>query len=147
MKILQNQFKQSAFVRNRWAIMAMAGSNPKELLKPDTWAHVSNMVRTGDIIEVTAQDGAWFAEVYVRFAKSLDVRTALLRVVVFDEEAKEVASVESGTKGKKPSAEDFEIKRYGNRGRFRVVRLSDGVSMKDDLTKVEAEMFVLEMIQ
>lgn len=151
MKILQNQMKQASFVRNRWAVVAAVGTDPNTLLDAETYAHIASMLRGGDIIEVVPVDRSWFAEVYLTSVKGFDVRTKLLRLVKFDAKEEAAAPKEPEKKaedfGPGPSNEDakYTLIQYGRGGKHRVVRVSDGVVMKDDLTKEEAEEFIKEL--
>jgi hypothetical protein len=127
-KLLQNRLKQAEFVRTVWAAQPEPGTTLDEMLQPEYWAHVAKSLKQGSRIEVTAADGEWFAELFVRSATANDVKVFLLRHQVFSE-------------AKAPEG-DLEAKHRGGAG-WSVVRKSDKRVLVEKLeTRGEAEDWI-----
>lgn len=56
---------EAEFKRTTWVMTAFEATDPKDLLKPEYWAHVSSKMRAWDRVEVRADDGTWYAEYLV----------------------------------------------------------------------------------
>ena len=50
------------------------------------WSHIASRLRPTDRVEVHAEDGSWFAELYVRDAGHLHATLVPLRVFEFDDD-------------------------------------------------------------
>lgn len=112
MKILQNRVKSAEYIRTVWAAQPESGTTLDEMLLPEYWANVAKTIKVGDRIDVTAEDGSWFAELYVRSAQPLALKVFVLRHTVFD--APRV----------KDAISPYDVRHRGGAG-WSVVRLSD----------------------
>lgn len=130
MKLLANRLKDADFIRTVWHATPEPGITLEEMMKPEWWTHVARMLKKGDHIEVTSEDGEWFAELLVRSTTDKGVCVFALRSVVFSED--------------KPAAADaiFEVKHRGGAG-WSVVRRSDKVVVYEKgATRADAEAWV-----
>lgn len=84
-KILPGHMLTGEFARNVWCINPLEGMTPEDLLKAETYVHVSSKLKQNDILEVVAPDGSWWAELLVRSAIGAEIETGMLRLVKFDE--------------------------------------------------------------
>jgi hypothetical protein len=82
-KLLSSRFKPAELVRIIYDAKPEAGTAFEDVLKPEYWAHLGETVRPGDRIEVTPEDGAYFAELLVRDCGRLWAKVELLRKVDF----------------------------------------------------------------
>ena len=129
MKLLQNRIKQADFIRTVWSAQPEPGTTLDEMLLPEYWAHVAKTLKKGDRIDVTSDDGEWFAELYVRASSDNSVAVVVLQKHVFSAPA----PVADGT---------FELKHRGG-AKWSVIRRSDKRVMVENLeTRPEAESWV-----
>lgn len=132
MKLLQNRIKPAEFIRTVWGAQPEPGTTLDEMLSPEYWAHVAKSLKVGDRIDVTAADGSWFAELFVRAVRPNDVRVAVLREVRF------------GVDTKTPVPPNYEIKHRGGAG-WSVIRHPDkSIMFEGGATKEEANKWVAE---
>lgn len=125
MKILQRQIQQADYVRTVHAATPEPGTNLDNMLQPDYWAHVAKSLKAGDLIEVRAADGEWFAELYVRSTSATDAKVVVLREHSFAE--------------KRAPTQDVDVKFRGEK-KWSVVRKSDKTVLIEGLeTKGAAE--------
>ena len=113
--------------RNVWCIVPEAGVEYNDVLKPEFWAHVAKDLRPGDRVEVMAEDGDYFAELYVRRVGKLAADVAELRRKVFKVK---VASTEASS--------GHTVQWKGPHHRWAVVRESDGVAVQPGFQDKEA---------
>ena len=59
------RMKESSFVRNWWVVTVEEGTDKKDMLKSDFWAHLAEQFSPYDRIEVRSDDDAFFAEYIV----------------------------------------------------------------------------------
>lgn len=112
MKILQNRIKSAEYIRTVWAAQPEPGTTLEEMQQPEYWAHVAKTFRVGDRIDVTAEDGSWFAELFIRAVAPTSAKVHVLRHTVFD-----------APQGKSENPA-FDVRHRGGAG-WSVVRLSD----------------------
>lgn len=111
MQILQNNIKSAEFIRTVWAAQPEPGTKLADMLLPEYWVHVAKTFRVGDRIDVTAADGSWFAELFVRSTSERALKVHVLRHIEFDKDPAEA-----------PPA--LDIRHRGGAG-WSVVRLVD----------------------
>lgn len=59
------RMKEASFIRNWWVVTVEEGTDRKDMLKPDFWAHLAQQFRPYDRIEVRCDDDSFFAEYLV----------------------------------------------------------------------------------
>ena len=118
-QLTESRLSLAEYAHQRWSVVPAEGTDFETVLRDSFWAHVSAKFKIGDIIEVRAEDGSYFAELYIRECGRNYAKTAVLRKVELEPAS---APVESA---------DFDIQWKGPHRKFAVVRLSDGEIMKE----------------
>lgn len=136
-KILQNRIRPAEYDRTIFAVVPELGTSLDAMLAPEYWAHVAKNLKPGSRIEVTAEDGSWFAELYVRRASANAALVVVLRHYEF-----------TNGKAAQPEAAsehaDFTVKFRGGAG-WSVVRNSDkAIMFENGKTREQAESWVAE---
>lgn len=90
------------------------GTPPTALLDQHYWAHVSAKLRMGDVIEVLAEDGSYYAELLVRDAGNLYAKVAFRNPVT-----------EFGKTEEQEVPAGYEIKWRGPHAKFGVIHGKD----------------------
>jgi hypothetical protein len=85
-KLAPRNFLLASFSTQRWSVAFPADVKYERVFDPEFWAHVAQRIKPNDIIEVHAEDGAFFAELYVRSAHRTGVVVQELRLVPLDGE-------------------------------------------------------------
>lgn len=99
--------------RNVWSVVPVFGTDYKSLLMPTYWSNVARRLRPGDLIEVTAEDGSYFAQLFVLAAEDKAAAVAQLSYT-------ELHTVEM------PDAADgFEVRWGGPIVKWCAVRMKD----------------------
>ena len=130
MKLLQNRIKPAEYIRTVWSAQPEPGTTLEEMLLPEYWSNVAKTFKTGDRIEITAADGAWFAELFVRSAGDKEARVFTMRHLVLN------------TPAEKSAASPYDVRHRGGAG-WSVVRLSDkAVLFEGGKTREDAENWV-----
>src|SRR5262245_5047790 len=80
-KLHPSNFFDAANRRNVHAITPPLNTPYEALFKPEFWANVARKIRPGDLIEVTAEDGTYFAQLYVLATAEQSVAVAELSKV------------------------------------------------------------------
>lgn len=126
------RFKGAQYARNLWCAIPEHGQTLDAMLAPIYWAHVAAQMTPGDKIEVRAEDGTWYAELYVVDRGRNWARVApIFRVDL-------VADL-----GETPvEAAEYAVRWRGPHARFSVVRLKDGAVVKEGMLKDEAERYL-----
>jgi hypothetical protein len=135
-KILQNRIRPAEYDRTIFATVPEIGTTLDDMLAPEYWSHVAKNLKPGSRIEVTAEDGSWFAELYVRRSSANAALVAVLRH--HDFVGKVVAT--------DPAVEhaDFTVKHRGGAG-WSVVRNSDkAIMFEKGETRDQAEKWIAE---
>jgi len=107
------------FARQAHHIVPEEGTKFEDILKDSYWSLVAVKFKPGDLVEIHAEDGSYFAELYVRAAGRNWAKMALLRKVDLEPVAAAMVSPE------------FEAAWKGPHRKFSVVRLSDNQIIKD----------------
>ena len=137
-KILQNRIRPAEYDRTVYATVPDGGTTIEEMLAPDYWAHVAKNLKPGSRIEVTAEDGAWFAELYVRRASANAALVVVLRHYDFEAMSKPAQVPAADTHP------DFTVKFRGGAG-WSVVRNSDkAIMFEKGETREQAENWITE---
>lgn len=135
-KILQNRIRPADYDRTIFATTPEPGTTLEDMLAPEYWSHVAKSLKPGSRIEVTPEDGSWFAELYVRRASANAALVVVLRA--YDFEAKMLGATPA------PDHADFTVKFRGGAG-WSVVRNSDkAIMFEGGKTREEAENWVAE---
>lgn len=130
--ILPGKIKEASFPRNAWHIPAKASDDPRDLLDPKYWVHVSRMLRGGDKIEILAETNEWYAEAIVLDSGAYGAKIAYV-----------VGPIRLTNEAEIDVPEDYEIKWSGPHTKFRVIRKSDNKMLRDQFTsKEEASSWV-----
>lgn len=136
-KILQNRIRPAEYDRTIFATNPEAGTTLEDMLAPEYWSHVAKNFKPGSRIEVTAEDGSWFAELYVRRASANAALVVVLRH--FDFTSGKAAQPEAAAEHT-----DFTVKFRGGAG-WSVVRNSDkAIMFENGKTREQAESWVAE---
>ena len=120
------------FARNTHTAIVPAGTDFETVCRPEFWANVTRLA-VGDIIQVSTDDRAWFAELFVLGKARNSATVAVLReplqlVAAFKPEA---------------GAKHFDVQFSGAHGKWRVIRLSDKNVVKDQFeTQGEARKWL-----
>lgn len=119
-KLLPARFKAAVQVSNDWSAVVEAGT-PFDQIKDDQafWSHVQRVIRVGDIVNVRADDGAYFARLYARAVGAQGVKVEVL-------EYHDFSKLESVT----DETDDFKVEWAGPHHKFRIVRVADAVVMQ-----------------
>ncbi len=123
--ITENQLIELEFARRAYRMVAPASVALEDLLRAEPWANVAERrVRTGDHVEVLAEDGSWWAELLVRHCAGSNIVLGILHKRLFEDIG--VASALFSVAWKGPTA------------KWCVVRKSDGKVMAQGLYPREA---------
>lgn len=126
-----SRFALAEHKRNLYFVTPADGTTLEQVLQPVFWSHVAARLRPTDRVEVHAEDGTWFAELYVRDAGHLHATLVPLRVFEFD------------AAERKATAADHEVHWKGPHHRWAVVRRSDGQLVKTECaSREEAQMWL-----
>ncbi len=126
--IKESNFKPAEFTRIVYYAIVEASVRAADLKKPDYWAHVAQSLKQGDRIEVEAEDGSYFAELFVQDVGRTWVKVAVLREIQLDNTAKELPQ----------ELKEYDVTYKGKISKWCVVRLGDqslvyeGGNMKQD---------------
>lgn len=133
------RFESAEHQRNLWVAVPEHGTPFEAVLTPAYWAHVSARMRPWDRIEVTPEDGSYFAELLVQDAGRLYAKVAVLQNVKL-----ELVEVRMGEDG----SSDYEVKWAGSVKKWRVMRKSDRAELRDRFpTQAEALTWVQQYVR
>lgn len=133
-QLAPRNFHQAETKRNLWTVVPEFGTPSQALLDPSYWAHVSAMLRRGDIISVLPEDNSYYSELLVMDVGKLFAKVVELRCV----------KIESSKSLNINLPEGFEIK---FRGPMKWSVLRKGEVLKDGMLKQEAERWLSEHLQ
>lgn len=109
------RFGLAEFKRNLFLVRPAAGTSKEDILNPVYWAHTAAHLKVHDVIEVCAEDGAYWGQLLV-LSRS-DVHANVVELTWTDIAANAGAEEEIG---------GLRVK-YGNyKTGWRVLRVSDG---------------------
>ena len=97
-----SRFALASHKRNVWFIVPPGGTTLEDVLDPLYWSHVAARLRPTDRIEVHAEDGSFFAELYVRDAGHLHASLVPLRTHAFKDAPAEVPAADHAVQWKGP---------------------------------------------
>lgn len=117
--IRESRVKLTEFARQSHHVVPEEGTKFDDILREEYWAAVAVGFKPGDLIEIHAEDGSFFAELYVRACGRNWAKMALLRKVELEPIEAAVASPE------------FEAAWKGPHRKFAVIRLSDSAIIRD----------------
>ncbi len=130
------RFEIAEFKRTIYLATPEAGVTLEQIQKPEFWAHVSHRLKAMDRLEVQPEDNSYFAELLVLSASRISANVKLLRhvdlggVVVEPDDAADCG---------------MEVKWAGGVAKFRVIRKSDNVKVRDGFeTKAAATEWMHE---
>jgi hypothetical protein len=115
-----SRFALAQHKRNIYFITPADGTTLEEVLDPLYWSHVAARLRPTDRVEVHAEDGSFFAELFVREAGRQHARLVPLRVIEFEQLKQE------------PDRGGFAVQWKGPHLRWCVVRLADNQIVKGE---------------
>lgn len=102
-----------------------------EILMPEFWGNVAQTLRPGDFIEIFSDDSSYFAELLVVDCGQRWAKVAVLQYKELAPHTPEALHPE------------YDIRWGGNTARFKVVRLSDKETLKDNFAaKLDAEIWL-----
>lgn len=136
-QLATNRFELSinGIRHNIFRVTPEIGTPPSALLDPHYWAHVSARLSVGNIIEVLAEDGSYFAELLVRDVGNLYAKVAFKSpVTIFSND--EALEAPAG----------YEVKWRGPKARFGVLHGKD--VLKDGFVdKTEAHAWLDDLVR
>lgn len=115
----ESRVKLAEYARQRHHVVPEEGTKFEDLQKEEYWAAVAYMFKPCDIIEVHAEDGSYYAELYIRACGRNWAKVAVLNKTALE-------PVEA-----KVTRPEFETAWKGPARKFGVVRVSDGEIIKD----------------
>lgn len=127
MKILPTLIKPSEYVRTVFSVTAKHGQEFNDFKEPDSWAHVANTLRKFDRVEITAEDGSFFAEGIVTKVTKVSAHIHFFTHVEL-----------SKTSDKPIEKEQAYACEFAGKHKWRVIRTSDkeiveiGIETKED---------------
>ena len=83
-QLMPVRLKFAEHERNQWFVVPEEGTPFEALLDPAYWAHVSAKFKPCDIIEIHAEDGAYYGRLLVQDAGKLYAKVAKLEHVELD---------------------------------------------------------------
>ncbi len=128
--ILRSAFMQADLARTVHVAYVKPGATKEQLLDPAYWKLVAPSMRMGDRVEVYCEAGSMYAQLYVA---AVGINSAIVRLLEW---------YDLGAEGRPLSDEEQEYKvKWGNpHTKWRIIRLSDGQSIKDGFeTELDAQ--------
>lgn len=146
-KLQPTRLKTAEFERTIYAVSPEDGTKFEGMLHPAYWANVAQKFKTGDRIEVTAENGDWFAELMVVASARLWAKVVPLRFVELS--AAPIPAHDSEAPSQDgPDTKDFEVGYAGVKAKWRVVRKADKQTMRGGFqTKNEAEKWLDDYVK
>jgi len=142
-KLIGNKLQPAEYIRNNWRVNAPVGVKYEELFVPSFWANVAIKFVRGDVIEVFAEDGSWYAEVIVRVSARTHAVVGELMFKDFNLKAVEGEPSEGVTKeGTKSEGSAPTIEWKGPKLKYAVIRHDGEYMNKGFETKQEAQDWV-----
>jgi hypothetical protein len=111
------RFKEAATVRNTWNVVPEDGTPFEDVLNPEYWENVAERIRPGDHIEVVAENGEYYAELYVTDTTRKWAKVAVLTKI-------DLTTAKSAQAPASPTAK-YEVGYKGPILKWCVVRISD----------------------
>lgn len=114
-----SRIKLIEFARQTHHVVPEDGTKFEDILKEVFWSMVAYKFKPSDIIEVHAEDGSYYAQLYVRACGSNWAKVSPILVARFEDEVKA------------PDSDEFKIEWKGPHRKFAVIRISDNECIKD----------------
>jgi hypothetical protein len=114
-------------LRSRWAAVVEERCTAEDLLRPAFWQHVSAKMHMFDAIEVIPETRAWFAELRVIDTGNGFAKVILVNHIVVDDDLSISSNMDYTT----------EVAWKGPQKKYCVIRLSDGVILKEGFERKE----------
>ncbi|MES2671619.1 MAG: hypothetical protein V4673_14545 [Pseudomonadota bacterium] len=124
--LVASRYDLSENIARRHAVSPEAGVPLGALLKPSFWSNVAHQLRDTDIIEVRAEDGTYYAELYV-WSKG----KAFANVSVIN-------AIERPQTMLMKAVEGFDVEFRAGPTKFRVVRVTDAKEIKSGFETADA---------
>jgi hypothetical protein len=140
-KAITNRLQIADEVRQRYRQTMAPGVTIDEAMDRNMWVHVSKQLRSGDVIELRAEDGAWYGETLVTgvtvTATGVHIPTFALLSHVDLAKAKKSAAPEQGA---------LFVKHNGPADMWVIIRNPDKVKVEKGIpTKEAAEARMAEL--
>ncbi len=123
--LLESELRLASHARNQWHIVTAAPF--EEVIKSEYWLHVSQRLRGFDEIIINADDGSYHAKLLVAYIDGREVKLIPTVHIKLDKIYEEDNSVPEG----------YDV-RFAGRARWRVIRVSDGAVITENLPNREA---------
>lgn len=122
----ESRLRLAEFARQVHHVVPEDGTKFEDILREEFWAMVSHKFKPCDLIEVHAEDGSYFAQLYIRAAGRNWAKVALINRVDLEPAGAAIGSTE------------YEATWKGPHHKFAVVRLSDSQIIKSGFDTREA---------
>lgn len=131
---LPHKFNAAEYVRGRFALSLQKEFCKEDLLDNKKWRNVAmaHNIRAGDIIEVTREDFAFYAELLVIGRQKDELFLKFINFANLEEEKTEKIG------------EDFEVKWKGPAKKWTIIRKSDNKEIKDAFSSKEEAAYFLK---
>lgn len=126
--VKESRFIPADQIRNVWSVVPEEGTPISAMLDPAYWTHVARRLRPSDLIEVRAEDGSFFAVLYVHYVERLSAKVSVLSQTIFDAEATPTDDA------------NFDVMWKGPHHRHAIVRKSDKRTIQHGFESREAAM-------
>lgn len=120
-KLQDRSIVEIEYARKTFMATPPAGTDIKEMLSPDYWAHVASRLTPHDIIEVVPEDGAFYARLFVVNRNKLWAKVQVL----------DMHKIIDAKKSKIKPDDVLEAKYTGPSGKWRVFYKKDGSSASE----------------
>lgn len=137
MKLNTDRMHAADYVRNVFSVTAPIGVAVSDLTNPEFWTHVASKLHPTDHIEVIAEDGTYFAELFVISAGGNWAKVAVLRQINLEYSGEAV-----------PPVEGYYVKWSSPHTKYRAHRTSDKEVLKDGFaTAAQAHKWLGEYVK
>lgn len=125
--IVQRTPTRSPSTRIEWDVTVDPDTTVDDLLHPAFWAHVSGVTFSGsnNLVNVYWEDRSQIAFLYVRYYDNVSAKMELLDHKVF------------GEKVTLSAPDKYDVKWGGPNNKFKVIRKSDGQTIRENLSSKE----------
>lgn len=130
-----NRMKPAEAARNRWRVIAEESHSKEQIMNPAYWAHASQKIRAGDIIEVVNDTETFFMELYVK-----QVERGYAHVI-------ELKFVSMEVKIEETKSPDYKVVYKGPHKKFCVIRNQDDEAIKSEMSKQEAHTWLAQYLK
>lgn len=143
-KLTAGKLKRLEFASTTYRIHPEDGTTLDDVLRPEYWAHVGEILRPFDKIEVVFDDGTRFTELLVLDTKRLYAKVAVLVDADLTAGKKEAAD-DAKAAVEKP---DYTVEYKGSIAKWSVIRASDNERVKDGMaSRDEAEQYLKDYLK